>query len=201
MPTFDDEEFAIAKVYSTAMLDLAYQAGEADSLGKELADLAALIDRDEDLAAYLTSPTVEVDARRSTIEKAFRGRAGDLLVDSLQVLNRNRRLGLLCAVAETFRLADEERRGRVEVHVRTAVPLSKRLRARLAEVFSKRTGRETDLVESVDESLIGGVVVQVGDEKFDTSVTRRLATMCEGLLDRASREIHGDKEYVVGGAE
>ncbi len=201
MPTFDDEELAIAKVYASAMLELAEQADEGDALERELTELAALVDRDTDLASYMTSPTVEVDARRKTVERAFRGRASDLLVDSLQVLNRNGRLGLVRAVAETYRLAREERHGRVEVYVRTATPLGKRLRARISEIFAKRTQRETDLVESVDESLIGGVVVQVGDEKLDASVARKLADLSRGLLDRASREIHGDKVYVVGSAD
>ncbi|MCH9035669.1 MAG: F0F1 ATP synthase subunit delta, partial [Planctomycetes bacterium] len=105
-----DKELALAKVYSKAMLDLAESQGQAEELLDELHALADLLDENDQLDAFLSSPTVDVTARAQTLEKAFRGKASDLLVDSLQVLNRKERLGLLRAVCETYRLAHAELR-------------------------------------------------------------------------------------------
>ena len=192
-----NEQLAVARVYSTAMLELAQDKGEADSLRKELLDLVAYLDRSPDFDSFLARPTVDVAARCASIEKAFRGRASDLLVDALQVLNRKERLGLLRAIAETYRLAHQEMRGLIDVHVVTAAPLTKKSREKLKEITTDYTGKQARLVETVDESIIGGMIVRVGDEKFDTSVSSRLKRLGASLAERASHEVHGGKTYVA----
>lgn len=196
MPEIKPQELAVARVYAQAMLQLAKTRGETDSLLAELLDLAALVDRDGDVRTFLTSPSVGAEGRRLSIEKLFRGKYSDLFVDSLQVLNRKGRLGLICTVAETYRLFHEELAGRVEVLVRTAAPLTEQARARLKEVATKHAGREADLVETVDESLLGGLALQIGDEKLDASLATKLKTLGAALLDRASREIHGGRTFL-----
>ncbi len=198
MPAVSDKDLAIAKVYSGSMLALAEARGEADALLAELFDLAAYLDKDPEFDRFCSSPMIDSMARERTIEKLFRGKASDLLVDSLQVLNRKERLGVLRAVVEGYRLDHEELRGVVDVHVRTAVPLTKTLKKQIREVAGRYTGKTAQLVETVDESIIGGMIVNIGDQKIDASVTSRLTRLGEALARRASQEIHSGKEYVTG---
>ena len=195
MATTSDQEVTLARVYSEAMLRVAETQGEADSFLEELLDLSAYLDATPALVTFFSSPTVDTEVRQKAIENWFRGRASDLLVDSLQVLNRKGRLGLLRAVVETYRLGHEELRGQIDVHVRTAAPLSEAVRARLKEVASAHTGKEAKLIERVDESILGGMIVRIGDEKLDTSVATRLAKLGRILAVRASAEIHCGKSY------
>lgn len=194
-----DKELALAKVYSKAMLDLAESQDQADDLLDELQALADLLDKNAPLEAFLSSPTVDAAARAQTLEKAFRGKASDLLVDSLQVMNRKERLGLLRTVCETYRLAHAELRNIVDVHITTAVPLSDILRGKLREVASKFAGKAAELVEKVDESVLGGLTMRIGDKKFDTTVAMQLRQIGEAMQERASQEIHGGKSYVEFG--
>jgi len=193
---FDDQELALARVYAAAVLALAVEQNLADTLREELADLVEYVGKTPDFAGYLSSPTVDDDARKTAIEKLFRGRYSDVLVDTLQVLNRNGRLALLEAVSQCFRTADDLRRNRMTVAVRSASPLSETARVQLRDLFAKRSACEIELTESIDESLIGGVVVLLGDQKLDVSVARQLAVMEEKLLDRASRELHAGHHYL-----
>jgi F-type H+-transporting ATPase subunit delta len=199
MPSVSDKEITIARVYSGAMLRLAEAKGEADAFLDELDELVALLDAHEDLDGFLASPMIDPDVRKVSIEKLFRGKASDLLVDALQILNDKERLDLIRAVAQTYRLDHAEMRGWVDASVRTAVPLSDALRAQLEEVVGRRTGMKGRLVEAVDESLLGGVVVQIGDEKLDASITSKLQRLGEALSERGSREIHSGKVYVEAG--
>ena len=196
MPGVLEQELSIARVYATAMLDIAAARGQMELLRDELTQLASQVEATPDLAAFFVSPMVDASARAKMIEKLFRGNASDLFVDSLQVLNRKGRLSLIRAVAETYRLAVEERQGRVEVHVHTAIPLTNELRRQLKDVADAHTGRQADLIETVDESLLGGLIVRIGDEKFDASVATRLKRLARAMLDRASREIHDRRAYV-----
>ncbi len=196
MPNVSNQELALARVYATAMLQLAESMGETDALLEELRDFAGRVEKDADLRGFLSSPVVDAKTRQKTLEKLLRGRRSDLFVDAMQVLNRKGRLNLIEAVSELYYLELEELRGRLEVHVRTAAPLTRQLREKLREMAKAQAGKEVDLVESVDESLIGGLVVQIGDRKLDASVATRVKRLSAALLDRASREIHGGTSFV-----
>jgi F-type H+-transporting ATPase subunit delta len=198
MSSGSDREVGIARVYATAMLHLAKSSGQEDGLRDELVSVSALLAGQPAFEAFLSNPTVDSEARQRTIEKLFRGKFSDVLVDSMQVLNRNERLGSIRGIAEAYRLLHEELKGRVEVHVRTSAPLNEVLRARLRTKLKEKTGKQADLVETVDESLIGGMIVQIGDEKHDNSVLAKLATLGRTLLDRASREIYSGRTYTAG---
>jgi F-type H+-transporting ATPase subunit delta len=190
-----ERQAGVAAVWSDALARLAAESGREDELLAELEGLVELLDRDAGLEALLSSPIVDDEAKRALLEKALRGRASDLLVDSLQVMRRKGRLGLLRAVAAAYRQEWLRRRNRVEVLVTSAVPLTDALRAELVRAAQARTGREPMLVEQVDPGLLGGLVVRIGDDKFDGSVARELSRLEEQLLDRASRELHAGKIY------
>ncbi|HEV8578267.1 MAG TPA: ATP synthase F1 subunit delta [Thermoanaerobaculia bacterium] len=197
MAKVDNRDFAVGRLYAEAMLDLAEERGESDALLEELQDLVGSLDQSPKLEHFLASPMVDEEGRARVIEELFRGRASDLLVDSLQVINRKGRLAQLRAIAEAYRRAHRDLRGLVDVHVRTAVPLSAGLRGRLADSIAAFTGRKPTLLEQVDPSLIGGMVVEVEGKKIDASVASRLRDLSETLLARASREIHTGRAYVA----
>ncbi len=197
MATTSDKVMALAHVYASAMIALATEQGDADNLLSELRELARHLDRDPDFEGFFASPTVDTDARAASVEKIFRGRVSDLLVDSLQVLNRKGRLALFGAVASAYRVAHQKACGRVEVHVKSAVPLNNELRKQIIEAVGRYMGQTAELVEDVDGEIIGGLVVQVGDEKFDASIARKLQRLSGSFRRRASLEFHSGKSHVV----
>jgi len=200
MAAVNVQDLAIARVYSEAILQLAQTSGEVDTVLAEINDLADLFARDEAFRAFATNPTVDMEPRKATLETLFRGRYSDLFVDALQVLNEKGRLGLISALAETFRLGHETLTGRVQVFVQSATPLNDELREQVRAVAHRQTGKQADLVEEVDETLIGGLVMRIGDVKFDASVASKLKSLGRTLFDRAAREIHGGRSYTEGAA-
>jgi F-type H+-transporting ATPase subunit delta len=139
---------------------------------------------------------VDAEARSAAIDKTFHGRASEVLVNTLQVMNRRNRLDLLEALKAAYGRDLDRARKRQSVEVATAVPLTATSRARLEKAVSKITGCDTRLIESVDESLIGGLVVRVGDEKIDTSVARSLSLLKQKFEERASAEVHAVTAYL-----
>lgn len=197
MATVSNQDLIVGRLYAKSILDLAEERGQADELLEEMAEVVKQLDRSPELEAFLGSPLVEEEARAKVIEDLFRGRASDLLADALQVVNRKGRLGYLRAIAQSYRTEHRELRGWVDVHVRTAVPLSPDLRTRLQDAIAAFTGRKPDLIERVDPSLLGGMVVEVAGQKIDASVASRLRDLSENLLARASQEIHSGRAYVA----
>jgi len=189
MANVSDQDLSIARLYSRAMLQLAEERGESESLLEELGGLVDYLDRNPDFERFLASPLVDDEDRAGMLERAFRGKASDLLVDGLQVANRKGRLGLLRGIAEGYRIEHRDLRGMVEAIVRTAVPLSEPLRIRVRDTVARHTGKQPVLIEKVDPALIGGIVIEVGGEKIDGSLARRLRELGENLERRATQEI------------
>ena len=198
MQPVDDIGIAIADVYAKALTKLAVEAGVEEATLEELADLVAYVNANAAFESFLTSVTVDSDARRKTLEKTLRGRASDLLVNFLQVLNTKERMPLLEQVYVRYRLGFEAKRGQVDVTATSATPLSGATREALLGALRRYTGREPILTEEVDASLIGGLVVRVGDEKIDFSVSRQLQGYHRAFLARVTREVHSGREFFQG---
>jgi F-type H+-transporting ATPase subunit delta len=190
----DDRELAVARVYAESLFALAEEQGEADAALSELEALAGLLDVDPDLGGFLASPLVDEAARRTVLEDSLRGHATDLVVDTLQVMNGKGRLGLLAALAVSYRRVLDERRGRVDVAVLTAVELAPTLKERLLATLERVTGKKVRLAEKVDPETLGGMVISVGDRKIDYSLATDLRQLDDKLRDRATREIHSVTE-------
>jgi F-type H+-transporting ATPase subunit delta len=197
MASIDEREREVGRLYAEAILHVAEEGGQAESLLEELNGLVEYLDRNPEFERFLASPLIEEGPHAQVIEDAFRGKASDLLVDSLLVINRKGRLSALRAIAVAYRAALRDLRGWMDVHVRTAVPLTEPLRARLNQVLAASTSRRPTLIEKVDPALIGGLVIEVEGRKVDASVASRLHDLSEALLARASREIHSGKAYVA----
>ena len=194
MTRVNDKEIAIARVYSRALLSLAESKGQADEVLEELRWLRRHAAEDESFGNFISSPTIDEDARAGSLEKMFRGRLSDVVVDALQVINRKGRMALLPAVTEAYRQDHRDLRGRVDVHVTTAMALDDAVKSRLKEAAANYSGRQPILHEEVDPSLVGGIVLRIGDEKVDASVKNEVHRYQKLLLDLAAREIQGTRE-------
>src|SRR5689334_4149579 len=147
MAKFDDQVMAVAGVYAESLYDVASETGATDGLLEELMGLSDLLARDAGLRDFLSSPLVDAKVRAAAIEKVFRGRASDLFVDALQVVNRKGRSALLPSIAEAYRRRVDLAANRVDVDVRSAVPLTDALRADLRAAIKAQSGKNARLHE------------------------------------------------------
>jgi F-type H+-transporting ATPase subunit delta len=200
MTSFTDDIMALADVYAEALLRAAEAQGQQDEVAAQAADLRAYMQEHPQFAEFLRSASLDDDARRESLEKVFRGRLNDLLLNTLQVLNRRNRLHLAGAVARAIELRMEKKRNQQEVVVETAVPLPDDVRDQLQRRLTARMGKEALLIEQVQPDLIGGFVLHVGDQRLDASIAQRIRAIRSRLSDRATHEIHrGDGQYILEG--
>ncbi|MEM1203526.1 MAG: ATP synthase F1 subunit delta [Acidobacteriota bacterium] len=196
MSKVNDTQIAVARVYSQALLDLAVAQGRAEEVKDELRWLSAHVAENEEFANFVSSPRIDAADRAASLEKIFRGKLSDLLVDGLQVIHRKGRLGLLPAIAEGYRQLLRDQAGRIDVHVRTAVPIDDPLRDRIRATIAEYSGKKPDLHEEIDESLIGGIVMHVEDRKVDASVSNEIRKLRQLLDARSKREIQRSRRVL-----
>src|SRR5262245_46425794 len=179
----------IARVYVEALLAVATPGGKAEDLGDELdAIVRDVLRRHPAVSTFFASPALTRRAREPILAAAL-GNASPLLRNFLGVLNRNNRLDLLPAVAAAYREALDERAGRVRVWVRSAAPLTDAEREELRRTLAASLRKEPILLERVEPELLGGLVVQVGDRVYDSSVRSRLEALRTQLLARGTEGI------------
>lgn len=168
----------IARPYANAL----FGAGK-DSLevtAEWLQNVAGLAES-ADVQAFVASPKVREEQVLELFQKGVRAGLPERGVQFLRLLVRNGRVPALPEIARQFAVLKNAYAGTAEAAVTSAYEMSVEQENALREVLEKRFDKKLTLKVRVDESLIGGVRVQVGDEVLDTSVHARLAQLRQGL--------------------
>lgn len=184
MPLMHTEPDALARIYASALLDLAKADGGQPAIEatlNELEDLLEIARSEPAFGEFLASQILSADVRGASLEKILAGRVSDLTHRFLLILNRKGRLGHLPAIAAAFDEKVQEAFGRVEVDVYTAAPISPEdlgaIRTRLQQVL----GKEPIVHPYTDGSMIGGLKLQIGDQLIDASIATRLRKLRDRL--------------------
>lgn len=181
---------SLASVYATALLDLAFDKGVHGEVLAELREFGALLESEELFASFLNTPKVREDAKQELIKKVFGGVLSDLTLHFLLVTIEKKRQFHLPAIVEAFVSGYHERMGELVVDVASATALDDKQRDRLRALLGKKHQQEIILRERIEEGLLGGLVIQVGDSRVDGSLRTRLEAIGERL--RAARFVGED---------
>jgi F-type H+-transporting ATPase subunit delta len=174
-------EDQVARVYAGALLEAAREAGSVERVGKDFKAFADALDASQPLRAVLFDPQIEVSAKQRVVG-ALTGGVDPLLANTLSLLlDKGRQAAIDGVCREYERLAAEEA-GVVAVEVTSAVTLTLDAEERIVRRIEEATGRRPKLEKRVDETIIGGLVLRVGDVIIDGSVRSRLQQLRERLL-------------------
>jgi F-type H+-transporting ATPase subunit delta len=185
---------AVARVYADAFLKAAENMGiEAglEELGSFVDDVLGRFPR---LNAILTSGVVGRDEKLALIDRAFAPLASPVFANFLRVLARHDRLNLLPLIRRLSRLEHERQSGLRHVQVTTARPLSDELREQVRRELDASLPFTPIVDERVDPSLLGGMVIQIGDTLHDMSLRARLNQLRERLRKRTLHEIQSGRD-------
>lgn len=172
----------IASRYAAALIDTAKQAGELDSVEKDINELGAMLGASEDLQKLVSSPAFgEAQQQNAILAIAQSASFNKLTANFLKVLSGNRRLSALKIIIAAFRDEISRRRGEVTAKIRTAFPLTAEQEKELQAQLKTATGSNVILDVKVDASLLGGMVVTVGSRQLDDSVKAKLVQLKKSL--------------------
>jgi F-type H+-transporting ATPase subunit delta len=171
----------LAGLAALAAFTAADAAGELERLETELFELATLVEQEPRVRSALTNPGLPVANKRALVADLLAGRVSRRATDLADLLVELHEGHDLDTLAKEWAEAAAARRNRVVAEVRSAVELDQPRRARLAEVLTRITGRPVVLQISIDQAILGSMVVRIGDEVFDDSVRSRLERAREAL--------------------
>ncbi|TKF16998.1 F0F1 ATP synthase subunit delta [Vibrio genomosp. F6] len=169
----------IARPYAKAAFDFAVEKGELDQWGQMLTFAAEVAKNDE--IADLLSGSVSAE-QLSEIFIAICGEQFDEFGQNLiKVMAENGRLKAMPEVCEEFLMLKQEHEKKIDVEVLSAVELSEEQRTEISSKLEQRLERKVQLNCSVDETLLGGVIIRAGDLVIDNSARGRLNRLSDAL--------------------
>jgi F-type H+-transporting ATPase subunit delta len=166
----------IARVYAEALFDSAKDGGKLDEVHDQLAEFADAVGDDRDLQAFLFSPYFSTTEKVEGLNSAISG-ANEQFVNFLALLAEKHRMPAIFRIRDKFEELYAEETKRLEVNVTSAIPLDDRVVKQVGDEIEKQTGREVELSSTVDEDVLGGLVLRVGNVVLDASLRNKLEKM------------------------
>ncbi|NDU99922.1 F0F1 ATP synthase subunit delta [Pseudoroseicyclus tamaricis] len=174
----------IAARYASAAYDLASEAGGIAALEADVDSLETALAESDDFSSLIHSPIYSRDQQGRAIA-ALASAMGltETMRNVLGLMAAKRRLFVLPQLLEALRARIADEKGEITAEVTTAQPLSDQQAARLAETLSEKSGKSVKLKTSVDESLIGGLIVKMGSQMIDTSIASKLSSLQNSMKE------------------
>ena len=174
---------SVARRYAAAFFHAERQAGSLDHAAKDLDAVAGAMVAAPRLAEVAAHPLIDEKRKKAAFAAAFAGSIRPATQAFLDLLVDRRRIALLGEIKAEFDvLLRKERRIAAAVAV-SAVPLTDTQKAGLEKALEARTGLDIELATEVDPSLMGGILVRIGDTVIDGTVKGRIDRLREQLLD------------------
>ena len=172
----------VSTTYGDALFELAMEENNLHEMRMEVESLRQIFTENKELGDILGHPEVEKNAKIELVENIFKGRCSDNMMGFLVLVVEKGRQGDLLAIFDYFIGKAKEEEGIGTAHVTSAIELTKKGQQvvvdRLLEL-TKYSSFETTF--TVDESLIGGLVIRIGDRVVDSSIKTKLENMKKSL--------------------
>ena len=174
----------IAERYATAVFEIAKENNSVSKLEAGIADLSAALDESGDLKDLISSPIYSREVQAKAIgEIAKKMGLQPVLRNVLGLMAENRRLFVLPQLVEQLRAMLAEEKGEVTAEVVSAKALTKTQSEKLSKTLAARVGKDVKINATVDEALIGGLVVKVGSKMIDTSIASKLSSLQNAMKE------------------
>jgi len=159
--------------YAKATLDFAVEKKSADKVEADMRNIAAVIAENSELQSVLSSPVVKSEVKKNSLHAIFKG-SNEITLGLIDTLISNKRVEMLQEVAYKYIILFEKMKGEAIAYVTTAVPLTSDLEKKILAQVTELTGNTVTIENKVDESIVGGFTLRVGDLQYDASVANKL---------------------------
>ncbi|EDO44684.1 predicted protein [Nematostella vectensis] len=176
--------FGIEGRYAHAVYSAAAKSKQLETVESELKNLESMMKKSERLSDFIVNPTMNKTKKQSGLTQLLKDQKfSDLTINLLSAMAENNRLGYINSVANAFSKIMSAARGEIICSVTSAKPLDashmKELQTALDSFLKK--GETLKLETKVDPSLIGGLVVDLGDKHIDMSISKKIRNITNAM--------------------
>jgi len=174
----------VDRVYAVALFDVAKKQDRLDAIREELAQFADALDSGRELRTFFFSPYFSSAEKIDGLKRAIDG-ADPEFVNFLELLIEKHRMPEIFRIRRQFDQMWKQENKRIDVTVTSAVELDPAVIEKIGEEIERQTGRKVELSSRVDDEILGGIVLQVGNMVLDASIRNRLEKLRKSVAQAA----------------
>ncbi len=186
---FTTEQQQLGVVYAKALLNVGDKSGSTEGLLDELHVVADATTAQPGLVNTLQSPQMGAEEKAELVGRIFGGKVSAALLNFLKVLVGKDRFDCLPAINAAAKKLHDEKSGEIQATLTTAESIDESAKQEIADQLSKKLGKQVKLDALIDPSIVGGIVVRVGDTVYDSSVVGQLQQVRSRAINRATEAI------------
>ncbi|HIY57409.1 MAG TPA: F0F1 ATP synthase subunit delta [Candidatus Tetragenococcus pullicola] len=175
------DKYTVGKRYGKAIFELAVENNNEDSIFETLQTVKGIFTENSDLGNILSDDRLNQHEKRSLMDTINHNYDG-LVHDALEVIFQYERMYDILMIIEEFEKEYYETKGIVSAIVTTTVPLTQTQKQHLAQAIATRFGyKRAELIEEIDPSIIGGVIIEVNHQVIDGSIKNKFEQLKKSL--------------------
>lgn len=173
----------VSKTYGEALFELAVEEGKEDSFLEEIMELKKILKENPDLSRLLNHPKISKENKLEVLKNVFQGRITEELLGFLSLIINKDRYGEINGILDYFIDEVKKLKGIGVAYVTTAIALNEGKQKEVEAKLLATTGyRKMEMHFRVEEKIIGGMIIRIGDRVVDSSIQTKLYEMQRQLL-------------------
>lgn len=173
----------ISKTYGEAIFELAVAENRVEALTEEIQGVLKVLEENPEFSDIMKHPKIIKEEKLQVIETVFKGRVSDELTGFMRIIVEKGRYSQIREILQYFLDEGKKLRGIGVAYVKSALPLREEQKKQVeAKLLETTTFREMEMHYQVDENLIGGMVIRIGDRVADGSIQTKLERLEQQLL-------------------
>ncbi len=159
--------------YAKAVIGLAQENKATDAVNEDMKGIVATFAQSEELLSFLQNPVVKTEVKKASLNEIF-PKISNTSKGLIDILLENKRIDILGEVAEKYIFLYDQLQGEQIAIVTTALPLDASLEKKIQAKIKELTGKEASIENKIDESIIGGFILRIGDLQYNVSIANKL---------------------------
>ncbi len=174
----------VAKRYSSALIKLASNDEELNSLYENLVLVYETIESSNVMKEFISHPSIAKSDKKEVLAEIFGTKISKNILNFLYILLDRNRIFALGAIIKSLKDSMNKKYNILVIRAISAVELSDEMKAKLKEKLESIYKKQINLDTKIDENLIAGMILKIGDKTIDGSVKTRLDSMKRALIQR-----------------
>jgi F-type H+-transporting ATPase subunit delta len=178
-------ETRVARPYAKSLLELAEEKGELEEVNKDMSLFVEVAQANNQFQNMLKNPIISHDKKQAVLDTIFKGRVSDMSLAMFRIITHKNREAFLYDIAKEFTSQYKAFKGISTAEVTTTYPLTQDQKNTFINMVAKKENKKVELLEKVDESILGGFVLKVGDIQVDESIKSKLHRLKNKFKDNS----------------
>ncbi|WP_205699186.1 ATP synthase F1 subunit delta [Conexibacter sp. SYSU D00693] len=174
----------IAQVYARSLFEVAKSQDKLDLVREQLGQLSEALDQNRELSVFFFSPYFSTEEKKDGLSRVVEG-ADDTVRNFLELLVEKHRMPVVHRIRRVFDSLWEEENRLLPVQITSAIELDEATVRSIGDRIGEQTGRKVELTTKVDGDVLGGLVLQVGNQVLDASIRNRLDNLRRNVAKAA----------------